>query len=83
MTIVDTTVWIDFLRALRTRRTFWLDRELHQQRLGLTDLILCEVRKGFAEIPLLRGFAATYPGLKYSLLEARPWRSLRRRTIAF
>src|SRR5258706_3508376 len=46
MTIVDTTVWIDFLAGTANPQTFWLDRELQQQRLGLTDLILCEVLKG-------------------------------------
>ncbi len=46
MTIVDTTVWIDFLAGTANPQTFWLDRELQQQRLGLTDLILCEVLQG-------------------------------------
>ena len=46
MTIVDTTVWIDYLAATSNLHTDWLDRELNQQRLGLTDLILCEVLQG-------------------------------------
>jgi predicted nucleic acid-binding protein len=44
--IVDTTVWIDYLRGAENPETHWLDRELQRQRLGLTDLILCEVLKG-------------------------------------
>lgn len=46
MVIVDTTVWIDYLGGADTPEALWLDRELTQQRLGLTDLILCEVLQG-------------------------------------
>ena len=46
MTIVDTTVWIDYLGGTANPHTEWLDRELNQQRLGLTDLILCEILQG-------------------------------------
>jgi predicted nucleic acid-binding protein len=46
MVIVDTTVWIDYLRGSENPETLWLDQELTHQRLGLTDLILCEVLQG-------------------------------------
>jgi predicted nucleic acid-binding protein len=46
MTIVDTTIWIDYLGGRANPHTEWLDRELYRQRLGLTDLILCEVLQG-------------------------------------
>jgi len=46
MVIVDTTVWIDYLRGLQNRETQWFDKELARQRFGLTDLILCEVLQG-------------------------------------
>jgi predicted nucleic acid-binding protein len=46
MTIVDTTVWIDYLGGVINPHTDWLDRELGLQRLGLTDLILCEILQG-------------------------------------
>ena len=46
MTIVDTTVWIDYLGGTANPHTDWLDRELNQQRFGLTDLILCEILQG-------------------------------------
>lgn len=46
MTLVDTTVWIDYFRDRATPETDWLDREVSRQRLGLTDLILCEVLQG-------------------------------------
>lgn len=46
MVIVDTTVWIDYLRGTSNPEVEWLDRELQRRRLGLTDLILCEVLQG-------------------------------------
>jgi len=46
VTIVDTTVWIDYLRGVATPQTEWLDANLLRERLGLTDLILCEVLQG-------------------------------------
>jgi predicted nucleic acid-binding protein len=49
MVIVDTTVWVDYLRGTYNPETVWLDQELTRQRLGLTDLILCEVLQGIRE----------------------------------
>lgn len=46
MVIVDTTVWIDYFRGISNPETDWLDAELDRQRLGLTDLIVCEVLQG-------------------------------------
>ena len=49
MVIVDTTVWIDYLRGTENLEASWLIRELQQQPLGLTDLILCEVLQGIRD----------------------------------
>ena len=46
MTIVDTTVWIDYLAGVVNPQTTWLDREVGRRPVGLTDLILCEVLQG-------------------------------------
>src|SRR5215831_1430384 len=46
MIIVDTTVWIDYLRGARTGERGWLKTNLTRERLALTDLILCEVLQG-------------------------------------
>lgn len=46
MIIVDTTVWVDYLRGARNAQTEWLELEAGRRRLGLTDLILCEVLQG-------------------------------------
>jgi predicted nucleic acid-binding protein len=44
--IVDTTVWVDYFRGVANPETDWLHTELERQRLGLTDVILCEVLQG-------------------------------------
>jgi predicted nucleic acid-binding protein len=44
--IIDTTVWVDYFRGVRNPETDWLDTEIDRQRLGLTDIILCEVLQG-------------------------------------
>ncbi len=52
MVIIDTTVWIEYLRGAENPETHWLERELGRQRLGLTDLILCEVLQGIPDSTL-------------------------------
>ncbi len=49
MVIVDTTVWIDYLGGIPNAETEWLDREMPLQRIGLTDMILCEVLQGIRD----------------------------------
>jgi predicted nucleic acid-binding protein len=44
--IVDTTVLVDYFQGVRNAHTDWLDTALERQRLGLTDIILCEVLQG-------------------------------------
>lgn len=44
--IVDTTVWIDYLKGRPTPQVLWLQRQMEQQVIGLNDLILCEVLQG-------------------------------------
>jgi len=46
MIIVDTTIWVDYLRGTRSAHAEWLDSPLASERVGLTDLILCEVLQG-------------------------------------
>ena len=46
MLIVDASVWIDYYRGDDNVHTAWLDRQIDQQRIGLTDRILCEVLQG-------------------------------------
>lgn len=46
MVVVDTTVWIDYFANRATKQVDWLDRELTSRRLGLTDLMVCEILQG-------------------------------------
>ncbi len=46
MVIVDSTVWIDYITGASTIETIWLDREIDQRRIGVPDLVLCEVLQG-------------------------------------
>ncbi len=49
MVIIDTTVWIDYFNGVPTPQMDWLDTQLEQQRLGLTDLNLCEILQGLRD----------------------------------
>ncbi len=95
MTIVDTTVWVDYLRGARSPQVEWLEANLARERLGLTDLILCEVLQGIrrdedvvnVQQELLRFEVFTTGGLELAITAARHYRLLRakgktvRRTI--
>lgn len=52
MVIIDTSVWINYFTGVVNAETEWLDREAGSQRLGLTDLILCEVLQGVRYDPV-------------------------------
>jgi predicted nucleic acid-binding protein len=41
-------VWIDYLNGVHTLETDWLDRHLTTQRLGVLDLMVCEILQGLA-----------------------------------
>jgi hypothetical protein len=85
--IIDTTVWIDYLRGTENPETRWLDRELQRQRFGLTDLILCEVLQGirgqsaFARVQaeLLRFQVFQTGGSVRAVAAAQNYRDLRER----
>jgi len=87
MVIVDTTVWIDYLRGLQNNETDYFDRELGRQRFGLTDLILCETLQGVGDentftrvLRELRKFEVFETGGRELAIEAaRNFGKLRRR----
>jgi predicted nucleic acid-binding protein len=47
--LVDTSVWVDFLRNGPTPEAEWLDKNLGVEGLVVGDLILTEVLQGFKE----------------------------------
>jgi predicted nucleic acid-binding protein len=87
MVIVDTTVWIDYLRGAENPETEWLQNQLTERPLGLTDLILCEVLQGIAsdsefarvrdELLLFHLFPTG--GRDLAIAAARNYRTLRQR----
>jgi predicted nucleic acid-binding protein len=89
MVIVDTTVWIDYLRGDDTPEALWLHRELTQQRLGLTDLILCEVLQGIpdqdsftrVQADLLKFHVFDAGGGALAIAAAQNYRKLRQRGV--
>ncbi|HLW88007.1 MAG TPA: PIN domain nuclease [Terriglobales bacterium] len=89
MVIVDATVWIDYLRGEDNLETLWLQSQLTQQPLGLTDLSLCEVLQGVrgrsefshACDDLLRFHLFSTGGLELAIAAARNYVSLRERGV--
>ncbi len=87
MVIVDTTVWIDYLKGVTNNHTLWLDQELNRQRLGITDLIFCEILQGvreeaaFARVrqDLLRFQIFHTGGIDLVVTAAQNYRTLRQR----
>jgi len=85
--IVDTTVWVDYLRGAQNPETDWLNVELDRQRLGLTDLILCEVLQGLRDdVSFLRVLRELQKfevfemaGVELAIEAARNFRTLRQR----
>ncbi len=87
MVVVDTTVWIDYLGGITNPQTSWLDSQLGRQRLGLTDIILCEVLQGvradaaFHQVrrDLLKFEIFDTGGIDFAVAAALNYRSLRLR----
>jgi predicted nucleic acid-binding protein len=85
--IVDTTVWVDYFHGVENFQTEWLDTELDRQRLGLTDIILCEVLQGVrddagakeVERSLLKLKVFETGGVALAREAARDYRALRSR----
>lgn len=86
MVIVDTTVWIDYLQGTSNPESDWLGRESIRQRLGLTDLSLCEILQGirnpasFVQVrnDLLRFQVFSTGGSALAIAAAWNYRELRR-----
>ena len=49
MVVVDTTVWIDYVRGLDTLQTNALDHELLHNRVVTGDLLIVEFLQGFRD----------------------------------
>jgi|SRR5580700_6603031 predicted nucleic acid-binding protein len=89
MVIVDSSVWIDYLNGTVNSQTEWLDRESLRQRIGLTDLILCEVLQGLrsdAQFRQVHGYLLNFQifvagSIHLATATAQNYRLLRKRGI--
>lgn len=87
MVIVDTTVWIDYWGGASTPEAEWLDTAMDRQRLGVTDLIVCELLQGVrdeAEAATVARELARFEmfstgGVELASAAAQNYRALRRR----
>jgi predicted nucleic acid-binding protein len=85
--VIDTSVWIDFLNGVATSESDWLDRQLPRQRLGVVDLVVCEVLQGLSsekeaavvQRELERLLVFSTGGLDLAVAAARNYRLLRRK----
>jgi predicted nucleic acid-binding protein len=84
--LIDTTVWIDYLRGITTSQVEWLEGALERQRLGLVDLMLSEVLQGVHDHQQLEEVSRalsrfaifTTGGTELALASARNYITLRR-----
>lgn len=89
MILVDTSVWIEFLRNKPTPQAEWLDKNLGTEGFVIGDLVLAEVLhgftddKGFNEARHLLGQLAqvTIGGFDLAIEAARNFRLLRSRGV--
>jgi len=89
MTIVDTSVWIDFLNQRGTPQTVWLLGGHDNEPIGLTSLVLTETLQGIrlesrfqqalAHFRSMAVFNAVSPEL--AVLSAQHFRTLRSRGV--
>jgi len=89
MTIVDSSVWIDYFNGKTTRETELLHQLLGVESIGIGDLILTEVLQGFTsdlEYQLAKTALSALPffnfgGTSIALKSAENYRHLRKNGI--
>ena len=87
MTLVDSSVWIDYFRGVKNRQTERLDELLDQveEEVGVADLVVFEVLRGFtvpkaqrqAQALLLNTTVVDIAGIDNALQAATLYRRLR------
>ncbi|WP_454065008.1 type II toxin-antitoxin system VapC family toxin [Candidatus Nitrospira salsa] len=89
MTIVDTSVWIDYFNDVSTKETETLDDILGNQEILIGDLILTEVLQGFQQdshFEIAQKVLNAFPvvamlGPSLALKSAQHYRTLRKRGV--
>jgi predicted nucleic acid-binding protein len=89
MTVVDSSVWIDYFNGKKTPNTDWLDQALGKTQIIMGDLIMTEVLQGFqdekdfktAQNLLTRMPFMTMTGQELAVASANNYRFLRRNGV--
>ncbi len=89
MILVDSSVWIDYFRGVRSTQTDRLDALLSQHEIAIGDLMLAEVLQGFGSerdfrraLQLLSELTTvSIGGAAIAIQAARHYRTLRERGI--
>ena len=89
MTVVDTSVWVDFRRGIYSDQTNWLLENMGDPTISLMDLTLCEVLQGEstdatfedARRALVQLAVHSTSGIELAVDSAVHYRILRRRGI--
>jgi len=89
MVIVDASVWVDFFAGRQTPQVSLLRGVSPRERVGISDLTLCEVLQGVRderESQRVRGILLTLPvlavgGIKLAVAAATNYRALRQRGV--
>lgn len=89
MIVVDTSVWVDYFDGRNTTQTNWLDANIRDPNLALTDLILTEILQGIQDKhefesthnELLNLNILTGDQIKIAIASANYYRQLRARGI--
>ena len=86
MTLVDTSVWIDYFRGTETSQTDWLDERIETDRLATLDLIISECLQGVSTdreagllLRELRKLSVFETNLNLAIESAKNFRGLRSR----
>lgn len=89
MTIVDSSVWVDYFNGRTTRETELLDQLLGQEPVGIGDLIYTEILQGFtSDIEYLKAKIAldalsffNFGGKSIAIKSAENYRRLRKKGL--
>jgi hypothetical protein len=87
VTLVDSTVWVDFFAGRSNPETKWLDSAMGYELIGVMDLILCHVLEGVREDRQFKEIKLRMPefeffargGLEMAMASAENCRKLRAR----
>ena len=89
MTLVDSSVWIDYFNGKASAQTDWLDAALGKESIAIGDLILTEVLQGFQndkDFNTAKKLLLNFPfmemlGKELAIKSAKNYRQLRKKGV--